>query len=184
MVEVPPCDGVRGEVNLEAPVEQESVPSVGTHAAADAVRRLEDGDLGSTFSKYLCAGEAGQAGPDDNRFHTRESVAHNSEDQVTALTRGANVVLVEVRRSSHTRRTGSVHPLSGRALRSTLHPRGRDRSSDLLARAVELQANLVLTVELERGGVGLACLALEALHLPGAPPGEELFGLAFAQALA
>ena len=50
--QMPPRDRVGRKVHLEAPVEQESVVLVGAHAAY-AVRRLEDGDLGSTFSEYL-----------------------------------------------------------------------------------------------------------------------------------
>ena len=61
---------------------------VRAHTATDAVRRLEDGDLDSSFSQHFCAGEAGQPGPDDDGFHTRESVTHNLRDQVTALTPG------------------------------------------------------------------------------------------------
>src|SRR5215204_492896 len=79
IVQVPPRDRIRREVHLEAPVEQEPVPLVGPHAAADVIRRLEDGDLRSAFSEYLCTGEAGQPGPDYNSFHTRESVTHNSQ---------------------------------------------------------------------------------------------------------
>src|SRR5215212_1126470 len=54
----------------------------------------------------------------------------------------------------------------------------------LLAAICELEAHPVFGVELERGGVGLSRLALEAFHLPGAALCKELFGLAFAQALA
>ena len=86
VVEMPLRYRIGREVHLEAPVEQEPLPLVGPHAAADVVRCLEDGDLSSTFPQHLCAGEAGQTGPDDNSFHTRESVAHNSEDTVIALT--------------------------------------------------------------------------------------------------
>ena len=58
------------------------------HTATNAVRCLEDSDLDSSFSQYLCAGEAGQPGPDDDGFHTRESVTHNLRNHVTALTLG------------------------------------------------------------------------------------------------
>src|SRR5215211_2078854 len=54
----------------------------------------------------------------------------------------------------------------------------------LIAAVLEIQAHLVLTVELEGGGVGLAGLAPETLHLSGAPSREELFRLSFAEALA
>src|SRR5215203_2765561 len=91
VVEVPPCDRIRRKVNLEAPVEQKPLLLVSPHSATDTVRRLEDGDLGSAFSEYLCAGKAGQSGPDDNDLHTRESVAHNSEDTVVALTKGDSI---------------------------------------------------------------------------------------------
>src|SRR3712207_5147748 len=42
----------------------------------------------------------------------------------------------------------------------------------------------MLAVELERGGVGFARLALETFQRSGASPCEKLFGLAFAEALA
>jgi hypothetical protein len=85
---VPSRDRIGGEVHLETPVEQKPVMLVSAHTTTDAVRRLEDGDFDSSFSKYFCAGEAGQPGPDDDGFHTRESVTHKSGDQVTALTQG------------------------------------------------------------------------------------------------
>jgi hypothetical protein len=84
---VPPGSGIRRKVHLETPVEQKSVLYIGPHATADVIRRLEDGDLRPTFSEYFCADEASQPGPDNNGFHTRESVTHNSEQTVIALTR-------------------------------------------------------------------------------------------------
>ena len=55
MVQVPLCDRVGGEVNLEAPVQQETVPLVRPYPATDYLRSLEDGHLVAPFRKYLCA---------------------------------------------------------------------------------------------------------------------------------
>src|SRR5215207_9064854 len=87
MVQMPLCDRIRREVHLEAPVKEEPVSLVRPHATTDAVGRLEDGDLHVMLSEYLCTGEAGQPGPDNDSFHTRESVTHNSEETVIPLTK-------------------------------------------------------------------------------------------------
>src|SRR5918997_1715564 len=86
LVEVTPGDRVRGEVHLEAPVEQEPILLVRAHAAADAVRRLEEDDLGATPVQHLCAREAGETGPDNDNFHNRKSVAQESRITVKAST--------------------------------------------------------------------------------------------------
>jgi hypothetical protein len=69
VIQVSSGRGVRGEVHLEAPVEQKAVTLVGAHAASDPVGRLEEDDLGAAFGQHLCACEAGQPGPDDDDFH-------------------------------------------------------------------------------------------------------------------
>src|SRR5215212_4390562 len=61
----------------------------------------------------------------------------------------------------------------------------RDRGQlGLFTAVIELQPYFVFAIELERGGVGLACLALETFHLCGAPSCEELFRLALGDAFA
>ena len=74
MVEMTPGRRVGCEVHLEAPVEQETVHVRRAHAAADAVGRLEDDDLSPSLMQHFCAGEAGQAGPDDYYLHAPQSL--------------------------------------------------------------------------------------------------------------
>ncbi len=45
-------------VEPEPAVEQEAFLLVGTDPAADAVRRLEDDDLGATFTQNFCLGRS------------------------------------------------------------------------------------------------------------------------------